>query len=147
MLSNLEDFYTGPILTLPQSPNQWQPMKNYLRRQQNVEERPDTGHTEHIVKVTEKVYLEPPSASDIAAELTDEQLRIISDSLRQSVDINKELNADEIVQKILISPNFQNVVNNFNKVELTNDRNEEVLIQQQKLIDDLKEELNKLSQV
>nr|CAI5820565.1 unnamed protein product [Callosobruchus analis] len=110
----------------------------------NVEERPDTGHTEHIVKVTEKVYLEPPSASDIAAELTDEQLRIISDSLRQSVDINKELNADEIVQKILISPNFQNVVNNFNKVELTNDRNEEVLIQQQKLIDDLKEELNKL---
>ncbi|CAH1999316.1 unnamed protein product [Acanthoscelides obtectus] len=116
----------------------------YADVNRNTEEKLDRGYTEKIVKVTEKVYIEPPRANEIAAGLTNEQLRVISDSLRQSINIDKEFNTDEIIQKILISPTFKNIVNNFNKVEFTNDRNEDVLLQQQKLIDDLKDELSKL---
>lgn len=95
---------------------------------------------EKIIKVTEKIYLEPPTASEIAAGLTNEQLESISSYLKNSVDANNKINTDEVVDSIIQSASFQNIFNTYNKIESRSDNND-LINNQQKIINDLREEI------
>lgn len=96
---------------------------------------------EKIVKVTEKIYMEPPTASEIAAGLTNEQLEYISNYLKHSIDVNTKINTDEVVDTIMQSPSFQNIFNTYNKIETRSD-NLNLINNQQKIIDNLREEID-----
>ncbi|KAJ8975035.1 hypothetical protein NQ317_008975 [Molorchus minor] len=102
---------------------------------------------EKIVKITEKIYMEPPSASEIAGSLSSEQLEAISKSVKHSVDINEHFNTETIVQQIMESPNFQMVFNKYNNYQISkeeSDNNADLLYNQQNIIEGLRDEINKI---
>ncbi|KAJ8923336.1 hypothetical protein NQ315_001894 [Exocentrus adspersus] len=104
---------------------------------------------EKIIKITETVYVEPPKANEIAAGLSSEQLEEISRALKNSIDINEQINTEEIVQKIIHHPSFRTIINNYNTVNTdkeTADVNLDLLNNHQGLINNLRDEINKMKQ-
>lgn len=104
---------------------------------------------EKVIKVTEKIYLEPPKASEIAAGLSSEQLEEISRSLKNSIDINEQFNTEDIVQKIVHSPSFQTIFNNYNSMSMNKENADidlDILNNQQGIINNLRDEIQKMKQ-
>lgn len=106
---------------------------------------------EKLITMNEKVILEPPTANEIAAELTSEQLEEIANSIKYSFEYL--YNTDTLITKILQNPPIQTIINNYNKLILEVDerrkQNEELLAEdtsqrQQLIINNLKEEINKV---
>lgn len=96
---------------------------------------------ERIVKITEKVFVEPPSAGEIAAGLTPEQLEKIAASLKGSLNFDEQVNTDLIVEKILGSPDIQNVVNNYH---YNVGSNQEIVESQGQIIESLRAEIDEM---
>ncbi|XP_018568161.1 sun domain-containing protein 1 [Anoplophora glabripennis] len=102
---------------------------------------------EKIIKITEKIYLEPPKANEIAAGLSSEQLEAISRSLKNSIDISEQFNTEDVVQKIVHNPSFQAIVNNYNSINVNKENaniNLDFLNSQQGVIDNLREEIQRV---
>ncbi|KAH1016668.1 hypothetical protein HUJ04_007852 [Dendroctonus ponderosae] len=115
---------------------------------------------EKIVKIIEKVYVQPPSASDIASGLTKEQLETIAFAVKNSLNLNaghSQMNTEELVKNIINSPTFVNEVNNYCSNERGGDTvktsssesgkwNEELLSKQQVLVNSLLKEINNMKE-
>lgn len=109
------------------------PMIDHGRDRRDVEEK--------IIKVTEKVIIEPPTAGEIAAELTPEQLEKIAALLKNSFNVEEQRNTDLIVEKVLQSPDVQNIVNNYHyNVE----NNQDTINNEGQTIDSLRAEINQM---
>lgn len=105
---------------------------------------------EKIVKITEKIYMKPPSAEDIAGSFTKEQLEAIALAVKNFLNVDNDLDSDKLVQKIVNNPSFVNIINNQqdyhkdSKKEDSSSIHEELLNKQQILIDTLLKELDKM---
>ncbi|KAK5641345.1 hypothetical protein RI129_009892 [Pyrocoelia pectoralis] len=78
----------------------------------------------------------------VLSELTPAQLQEITNSIKLSLNTEDFYNSDKLVNKIIESPNVQNIFNNY---KLTNDdHSTQILRQQQKIIDTLKIEIDKI---
>lgn len=105
---------------------------------------------EKIVKITEKIYLEPPTASEIAKFLSQDQLSQIGDAIKSSIHLDEQIDTDALVAKIVASPNMQKLINNYNsyinveKGDETTIKYENELKYQQDLISNLQGEIGKL---
>ncbi|XP_066262125.1 klaroid protein-like [Euwallacea similis] len=107
---------------------------------------------ENVVKITKKIYLEPPSASDIAGNFSSEQLEAIAMAVKRFLDIEgkkePEVDTERLVQSIVNNPSFVNEINNHYKAESARAEgvgvNEELLRKQQLLIDTLLREIDKM---
>lgn len=109
----------------------------------------DKRSVEENIKVTGKIYMEPPKASEIAAGLSSEQLEEISRSLRNSIDINEQFNTEDIVQKIIHSPSFQTIINGYNTVNVNKENVDidlDFLNSQQDIINNLRGEIQRMKQ-
>lgn len=114
----------------------------------------DSRRTEEkIITIKEKIILEPPKANEIAAELTSEQLQEIAKSVKYSLNLQYEYNMDIIIARILENPSIKEVIDHYNKLTVKLEENEkenkrivheDILQHQQSIIDNLKDEINKV---
>ncbi|XP_025837086.1 SUN domain-containing protein 2 [Agrilus planipennis] len=121
------------------------------------EEYHDLGSKlEKAVTIKKKIVVEHPSASEIAAELSEEQLEEIGNLLKDKLH-NQE---NVIIEKILRSPSMQNIINAYNELNVKVDANEksyyvskiesdihidsELFERQRKAIEDLESDVRKM---
>lgn len=84
-------------------------------------------------------------AADVAAQLSDDQLEIIASNIKNSLTIENKINTNDVVERLLQSNEVKNIFNNYNTVNLhAKDFNEDLIRSQEKIIDDLKQQINQI---
>ncbi|KAL1498180.1 hypothetical protein ABEB36_009017 [Hypothenemus hampei] len=140
---------TSPLIS---TMNFWSSSEDPSKRfQRQVDSSPTVE--ERIVRITEKIVLEPPSASEIARSFSVEQLEAIAGAVKGFLDLDeqrRDKTEQELVEKIVNNPNFINIINNYYKANgknsNDNESKEEVVNKQQVLINALLKQIEKLKE-
>lgn len=77
--------------------------------------------------IVEKIYVEPPTPSEIASVLTESQLKEIADNIKNSFG-KEEIDMEGLTLKILQTSHIQNIINNYNSIVSSGKKEKEEIL-------------------